>query len=294
VLSSDGANMKVYVNGTKVYTGQFNGSSTGRLGIGASIPVFTEGIEALVDNVALWHNSLTPSAIQALASGQIEPSQLTITTVTSEPGQWMQSTVRTSGGPPGTWTPGADPLPAASTFTVATQSATAGGIIAAGADFGAGSILGDGGNGSLTGVQYYRTTFELEPFTEISANLVLAADNGAQVFINGTEVARETSYLVENWARPYSTLTINPDGSISDVTLFDQVAPSFTGWRLGTNELIVALRNPDSEGLSAGAFALRMDVVSSVPEPGTLALFGLGACGLLVLIRRPWRQTSAR
>lgn len=70
------------------------------------------------------------------------------------------------------------------------------------------------------------------------------------------------------------------------VTLFDQVASSFTGWRPGLNEVVLAVRNPDSEGLGAGGVAFRLDIVTQVPEPGSLALLGLGGLGLLGLGRR--------
>ena len=294
-LVSDGSQMSLYVGGQRVSTNPFSGNPSGFLRIGARASVTTEGIEAKMDDVALWGHPLSSAAVLAMAGGlanplDVENMVLNQTTVTSDGSQWQRSTVRRSGGPAGTWTPGADPLPDVSTFTEACTSATAGGIVAAAADLGVGSILGDGGAGQPTGLQYYRTTFDLGSFAEITAQITLAVDNGAQIFINGTEVARETSFLVENWARPYSTLSILADGTVDAVTLFDQVAPSFDGWRQGENELIIALRNPDSEALGGGGFAFQMGIVTTIPEPATCCLVGLGC---LALARRRRRRRSA-
>lgn len=289
---STGSQMTLYVNGEAAATGPFSGTPAGLLRFGARHNG-TEGARGLMDDTALWNEALSPLAIQALATGVFAPEQVKqlpfqqIITVTSDPAEWMLSTVRHSGGAAGTWTPTADPLPAASTFTLTAPASTAPDMLQAAADIGLPAILrGDGGAGSPTGVQYYRTTFELEPFTEVAARIVLAADNGAAVFINGQRVAIESSYLVENWQRPYSSLVIWPDGTIDNVTLFDQVAAGFTGWRVGTNELIVALRNPDSEGLDGGALAFRMDLFVNVPEPGAAVLLALGAGGIALAARR--------
>ena len=93
---------------------------------------------------------------------------------------------------------------------------------------------------------------------------------------------------MENWARPYSSLTINEDGSITNLSLFDPGAStSFTGWKVGQNELILVIRNPDTEGLNAGGIAFRMDVVTRVPEPGSIVMLGLGGLGLAVF---GWRK----
>ena len=60
---------------------------------------------------------------------------------------------------------------------------------------------------------------------------------------------------------------------------------------VGTNELLVAIRNPDSEGVASGGFSLRFDVTTTpvVPEPASVALasfLGLFIVGFAVRNRR--------
>jgi len=284
---SDGSQMTVYSNGAPVFSDAFAGSPSGLLRIGARHNGI-EGFQGLIDDAALWDSQLGQAELVALAGGlgrpdTVESLALTQTTVTSDPAEWARSADRRSGGPAGTWnllTHPAEPLPGVATFTdAAPASPIPGGIAAAAGVIGVTPFGADGGNGSPTGIQYYRSTFDLDPFVDITAGILMAVDNGAQLFINGAPIATETSFLVENWAPPYSSLTINADGSIGSVTLFDDVASSFNGWLVGQNEIIIAVRNPDTEGLNAGGLAFRMDIVTSaptvIPEPAALLVWSL-------------------
>ncbi len=275
---ANGGVLRAYVDGSPVHTQNLSLNPSGILNIGARHNA-VEGLVGNVDDVALFANPLAPSAVQSLASGATSPTDLQVTTVTSDPDAWMQSTVRTSGGPAGTWTP--DPLPMLDgTFTVVPSPGSLPNVTSAATDFGVASIGADGGNGSPTGVQYFRTTFDLDSLDNLSATLATSFDNGGQIFINGTELAREVSFDVANFNPPYSTLSIDADGTVTDVTLFDSTPGNFSGFVLGTNEVIVAVRNPDTEVLNAGGFSFRLDITTAaradnvIPEPASFAIWG--------------------
>jgi hypothetical protein len=278
VQDTDEQTIKLYINGALTYTNNFTSAPSGKLVIGAQ-QFGGEGFVGRIDDVAMWNRPLQPAAIAALAQGTYSPSSLpasllgppppppgTVTTIGSDLVNWQQSTQTTSGGSAGTWNQAGVVLPGVETYSLVPAPSTNFSFLNHITN--AAQALGVTGITAGPGVLYYRTTFELDPWDTISARLRMAVDNGAQVYINGVLVAAETSFVTANWAPPYSTLNINEDGSISAVTLFDQVAPSFSGWRVGDNEVVLAVRNPDTELPPAGGFAFRLDVrvVSSASE----------------------------
>ena len=178
-------------------------------------------------------------------------------------GTWKLSTSSDSGGASGTWAgpfrPGSQPLPAAGTYTNGVVVGYAGGIDGSdetGVGGGAKALKANGGT------FFYRSTFNLASVAGLKADLTLSVDNDAQVFINGQEVARETDFDGANFSSPFEHLTINPDGSISNVRFFN-LTNNFTGWVAGVNEIVIAVRNPDGEGANSGGFVFRMDLGSA-------------------------------
>jgi hypothetical protein len=223
-----------------------------------------------------------------LAAAPARAVPITIGTNTTD---WQKSTQVAAGGPGGVWTTtvSAGDLPDLATYTLAPQASGLSWIAGPAASLGVQDFRLDGGNNSPAGVQFFRTTFAA--YDVAAAEITLAVDNDAQVFINGQEVAREISWTGANWTAPLPSLTVGADGSISNVVEFDQVF-SFTNWNDGENEVVLVGRNPDNEGPLAGGIAFRMVLdaeTAAVAEPSSIALFGLAA-GLLIAGRRRHRR----
>ena len=222
---------------------------------------------------------IAAAAMLALAGMPAIAATITIGTNTTD---WDLSTVRATGNVGGAWTTLVTPgsLPDASTYTLTPTQSTHGHLGPGATDLGFDQLRLDGGAGTATGVQFLRTTFNASNIS--TATLSVAVDNGVQIFINGQEVAREVSFLGENWTATYPSLAIGTDGTISSVVKFDATF-NFTGWIDGENEVVLAGRNPDNEGLNAGGIVFRMDIETEdaiISEPATLAILAIGLLGV--------------
>ncbi|MFT5522638.1 MAG: hypothetical protein ACI9HK_000582, partial [Pirellulaceae bacterium] len=265
--SYDGSALNVYADGALVHSENVTINPSGDLFLGARHDS-TESFVGQLDDAAMWNVSLSGEQIAALASGAASPVTLVVTqpvTVGSSVADWTQSTVTIDGDPAVDWDPTGDPPPpAVGTFTL-TPTAASQSIVShidtAALTLGVVGLVGD------NNVHYYRTTFELESFNVISGTLDLAADNGAQVYVNGTLLATETTLDVENWTAPLPSLSFGADGSVV-ANKFDSSVANFSGWVEGTNEIIIALRNPSSESNPAGGFAFAMNLIPEITGAG--------------------------
>ncbi|MEX2185886.1 MAG: lamin tail domain-containing protein, partial [Pirellulales bacterium] len=260
---STGSMLTVYANGNPVYNAARTINPSGAMYIGARVnaPTPNEGFSGLLDDMALWNVALPQASIQQLVSGQANPATLVVAepvVVSSSTATWRISTASVDGGATGTWDPtGLPDPPSAATFTIVPTATNAGVIPLVNT---AATALGVQGLVADNNVRYYRTTFELPPLAAASANIQLAVDNGAAVYINGQLIATETSFAAENWTAPYPTIAIADTGAVT-VSKFDSQVGTFTGWLSGENEVIVAVRNPNSETAPAGAVAFKMSVI---------------------------------
>lgn len=290
-LVSENGWVKLYVDGNMApaFVQQVTPNPIGNLRIGSRENGPGEGFNGLMDDVSLWSEGLSPQAIRYTAqngtqayldaqAGGFDSQQVS---VKSGLAGWTMSTVVEDGGPAGTWVPSGNPLPAVDTFTLPAPAINPvrTNITSAASALGVESI------GASTNVNFYRTTFNLDPFDSAEATIQIAVDNGAQIYLNGELIATETSFVVDNWAFPLPSLFLAQDGSIGGVVKFDSAALGANGLLWGQNELIVAVRNPNSEDPSlAGGFAFRMDILTTpmtvIPEPASVAAILLAAAGL--------------
>jgi hypothetical protein len=267
---ADGSEMTVYVDGELSFGPvAFAAAPAGFLHIGNRWND-VEGFFGMMDDVAMWSVPLPETSIAELASGAKSPLEIPIPepptpppapflSVATNVDSWKQSTESTDGGLLGDWDWSGDPdPPSAATFTLdvlPTEPGVVGHINAAA------TFLDVQGLQADNDTHYYRTTFQLDRTSGVTAELQLAVDNGAQVYINGELVGIEASFVVENWSPPLPSLTFASDGSVEG-TKFDVVADSFSGWIQGENEIMLAVRNPFEETAPAGGFALRLDFFS--------------------------------
>ncbi|RIK81824.1 MAG: hypothetical protein DCC68_07760 [Planctomycetota bacterium] len=269
---ANGSMLTIYANGQPVYAASRAISPIGLMNIGTRHTNTTEGFVGNVDDVAMWNIALPQASIQALATGAANPISVSLPiTVGSSTATWRLSTETISGGPAGNWDPsGNPPPPAASTFTLVP---TATGPLVVPSINTAANSMGVQGIVAQNNVRYYRTTFELPEFGAVSANIRMAVDNGAQVYLNGQLLATEVTFSGDPFLSPYPSITIEENGAVS-VTKFDSSAASFTNWNVGTNEIILAVRNTSAESGNAGGFAFRMDVLATTVTGNTIVDLG--------------------
>ncbi|MEM7248945.1 MAG: LamG domain-containing protein [Acidobacteriota bacterium] len=200
--------------------------------------------DGVIDEVFIYDEALTDAEVEAIRLGVVVSTT-----------DWTLSTVTDPANSDATWPPPYDPIPAVGTFTLGTVSPPTGGAVA---QLVAAADAFDGGCqalAALNDIRYYRHTFELDTATGLQARIRIAVDNSLRLFLNGQEIGREVSG--GSWDPPYPELTIEPDGSITNVQLFDETFDFTTGWNVGVNEVIVAVRN--TEDTDRGGFAFRMD-----------------------------------
>jgi len=143
----------------------------------------------------------------------------------------------------------------------------------------------------ITAPSTVTNSFNFDPIVDVSVRVFLTAPNAvitADTLLSGgmTELTANTSYLFNNGVPVYLALYTGnenfypPDGVYTD--------PLF-GWAEVENVRgVMKLLGGDMEYGGAGIVAGTQTIIQPTPEPGTLALAGMG--GLLLGWRR-WRMT---
>jgi hypothetical protein len=140
------------------------------------------------------------------------------------------------------------------------------------------------------GVRYYRTTFDLLPYTDLTADLQVSVDNDVGIYINGFWLALESSLHVDNFGGPAHRLFVAANGDTTNGYLggdsFDTIAANMAAgnWLSGTNELILAVRNKSAGDTGGFSFAMTVET-TDVPAPLTGFVFLAGVM-LMAATRR--------
>ncbi len=118
---------------------------------------------------------------------------------------------------------------------------------------------------SLSGVTYYRNTFDLLDPVGIQARFRMFVDDNMQIFINGQQVALEEDMSSDNRRTASHDLLFNGDGTYTngnnggDNFDYVTVADMDNVFTAGTNEIVLAIRNRTSKP-DVGGFSFRMDL----------------------------------
>ncbi len=172
---------------------------------------------------------------------------------------WMLSTVVTTATSNMYPWPGVGTVPAAATFTLP---------VVVGQPYPWNHLYTVPGSeviSSLSGVTYYRKTFELVDHLGVNTRIRMFMDDNVEVFINGVLLAREEDMGKANWRTQNHDILFKADGTVDNGhmggDMFDYAATvnMDTVLNAGTNDIVLAIRNRTSKP-DKGGFSFRMDM----------------------------------
>ncbi len=118
---------------------------------------------------------------------------------------------------------------------------------------------------ALSGVTYYRKTFELTDHIGVNTRIRMFMDDDVEVFINGNLLVREDGMGKENWRTANHDILFKSDGTVDNGHMggdaFDYVGTvdMDTVLKPGANDIVLAIRNRTSKP-DLGGFSFRMDM----------------------------------
>jgi hypothetical protein len=118
---------------------------------------------------------------------------------------------------------------------------------------------------ALSGVTYYRKTFELTDNIGVNTRFRMFMDDNVEIFINGKLLAREEGMGPANWRTVNHDILFKGDGTVNNGHMggdaFDYVAAVDldTVLKMGVNDIVLAIRNRTSRR-DVGGFSFRMDM----------------------------------
>ncbi len=118
---------------------------------------------------------------------------------------------------------------------------------------------------ALSGVTYYRKTFELNDHIGVNTRIRMFMDDDVEVFINGNLLAREDGMGKENWRTANHDILFKSDNTVDnghmggDAFDFVGTVDMDTVLKPGMNDIVLAIRNRTSKP-DKGGFSFRMDM----------------------------------
>lgn len=213
--------------------------------------------------------------------GAAHADSLTLLTNTTD---WLESTeYNTDNVNDDTWDGIAySAVPSLSTFTVTPEESP----------YGPGTVPDATALASYEGVHFFRTTFTLPEFANLTGSVQTAVDNSIDIFINGNELAQYGQ--LDGFYNGVLRMDMIAGGGTVNGTEhpFSRIAPDINGFfHAGTNEVVLAVRNrlsPDYGHVTFRTDLSYAPTAAVVPEAGTLALAlpSLGMVGMVMLRRR--------
>ncbi len=174
-------------------------------------------------------------------------------------GSWMKSTVVTPTNLSGLWMGVNGALPGAGTFTDP---------VMVGQPFPWAHVTPVGGADPITtghSITYFRKTFNLTTTAGIEARFRMNVDDQAEIYVNGTLIARIEGMGRANYRNPHHDARFYGAGSVDNGFMGGDAYDFTTGtamssiFQVGANELVVVVRNLGKVN-DKGGFSMRMDL----------------------------------
>lgn len=122
---------------------------------------------------------------------------------------------------------------------------------------------------SESGIRFYRKTFGLSIDTGVTARIRSFMNDGMEVYLNGSLLAREENRSTDNWKGTAHDLKFFTNGTNENASMGGMAFDYVNNYRLdslvhiGENELVVVLQNKSTN--DNGGFSFRMDLKTNEP-----------------------------
>ncbi len=194
---------------------------------------------------------------ESSGQGDTNIAEILVDSLVSD-GGWSKSTYAQPSNYSGNWS-GASSLPSTSTYILPA-------IVGQPYSFATiDSVLGAQVIKTDNNITFFRREFELTDNVGLDAHFRLTGDDGFEIYVNGTLLAREENSGSANYRAPSHSLFASGSGSFTNGfgggDAFDMMnaVPLDNVFQMGSNEVVVVIRNKGKAN-DVGGFSFRMDL----------------------------------